>query len=221
MNTAGRLAGRSALITGGAGAVGADIARRLGAEGAAVALGHHDGAERAERLAAALEEAGGRATAIRADLTAPDGAVLLVEAAATAFGGLDIVVNSAAVTHWRPLERTPLEDIDHVLGLDARAPYLVMQAAAARLPAGGRIINLSSDLASRALPGSSLFSASMAFVEQVTRVASAELADRRITVNAVAYGPETTGLAAMVALLASPEAAEITGQVINLTGNAS
>jgi hypothetical protein len=129
--------------------------------------------------------------------------------------------------------------------VDARGPFLMMQAAAAKLADGGCVINISSGVTSAALPGSALYSGVKAFVDQVTRVAAAEFAARRITVNAIAPGSTATGpfaglsaeqraelgpafslgrigepadTAALAAFLSSDEAGFITGQVIYNTG---
>jgi 3-oxoacyl-[acyl-carrier protein] reductase len=129
--------------------------------------------------------------------------------------------------------------------VNARGPFLMMQAAADRLADGGRVVNVSSAVTSTPLAGSGLYAATKAFLEQMTRVAALEFAPRRITVNAVAPGSSATGrlavltserraqlgasftlgrigepadTAAVVAFLASDEAGFITGQVIYNTG---
>jgi len=242
------LAGKTALVTGASRGIGAAVARRLAADGADVAITYNTGKAEAEAIVGELTALGRRATAIAADLTDPAAAAAVVNAAFDEFGQLDIVVNNAGMTYWRPITKTSAEDIDHVFALDARAPYLVTQAAVGKIADGGRIINISSGVTSVAIPGSSLYSAVKAFMEQMTAVAAFELAGRRITVNAVAPGTTATSrwdsmpeeqkqqriqsfalgrvgqpddAAKVVAFLASDAGGWITGQTIHANGGES
>jgi 3-oxoacyl-[acyl-carrier protein] reductase len=247
MSIDNRLAGRAALVTGGSRGIGAEIVRRLAAEGADVAFTYNTGQAEAEAVAARARGMGRRALTVQADLADPAAACAVVDAAVGAFGKLDILVSNAGVTYWGPLADTSPEDFDHLVAVDARAPFLLMRAAAGRLSDGGRVVNVSSGVTSAAqpVPGSALYSGAKAFVDQVTRVAATEFAARGITVNAVAPGSTATGrlaalsagqraelaaafalgrigepadTAAVVAFLVSDEAGFITGQVIYNTG---
>lgn len=138
-----------------------------------------------------------------------------------------------------------IEDFDRLLAVNARAPLMLIAAAANALADGGRIINISSAVTSTALAGGALYSGSKAFIDQITKIAAIELAPRRVTVNAVAPGTTATGrlanptpeqriqmgeaftlgrvgepadTAALVAFLTSEEAGFITGQVIYNNG---
>lgn len=239
------LAGKSALVTGASRGIGAAVARRIAQEGANVAVTFNTGKAEADTVVAEITGAGGTAVAIQADFTEAEAAQSAVTAAVEALGGLDIVVNNAGNTYWRPIAAVPLEDLDHVIALDLRGPYLVTQAAAKVLRDGGRIITISSGLTGVTVPGSSLYSGSKAFLEQVTKVIAYELAGRKITVNAVAPGTTATGrwaqmpaeqqeqqiksfalgrvgqpddVADVVSFLASEKGGWITGQVIHATG---
>ena len=168
-----------------------------------------------------------------------------MEAVVGEFGRLDILVNNAGITHWGTLAQTRLEDFDRLVAVDARAPFLMMQAAADTLADGGRVVNISSGVTSTALAGIALYSGVKAFLNQVTKVAAVEFAARGITVNAVAPGSTATGpfaqlpaeqraeagaafalgrigeasdTAGVVAFLASADAGFITGQVIYNVG---
>jgi 3-oxoacyl-[acyl-carrier protein] reductase len=239
------LTGKAALVTGGSRGIGAEIARRLASEGADVAFTYNVGKDEAQAVSGEVRSLGRRALTVQADLADPTAAATVVDATTAEFGKLDIVVNNAGITYWAPLARTPAEEFDRLVAVDARAPFLMMQAAADRLSDGGRIVNVSSGVTSAALPGSALYSGVKAFLEQVTKVAAAEFAARRITVNAVAPGSTATGrfaelpperraemgasfalgrigepadTAAVVAFLASDDASFITGQVLYNTG---
>ena len=245
MSHENRLAGQVALVTGGSRGIGAEIVRRLAGEGADVAFTYNTGRDEAEAVAGQVRGLGRKALAVHADLAGPAAAAPLVQTALAEFGRLDILVNNAGAMYWGPLAGTPLENFDHLVAVDARAPFLLMQAAADKLADGGRVINVSSGVTSAALPGSALYSGVKAFLDQITKVAALEFAARRITVNAVAPGSTTTGhlasptaeeraqmgagfalgrvgdpadTAALVAFLACADAAFITGQVIYNTG---
>ena len=240
-----RLAGKVALVTGGSRGIGAEVVRQLAAEGAGVAFTFNTGKDEAQSVAGQVRGLGRRALTVEADLAEPAAAAAVVDAAVGEFGKLDILVNNAGVTYWGPLAQTPLQDFDRLVAVDARAPFLMMQEAAGKLADGGRVVNVSSGVTSAALPGSALYSGVKAFVDQVTKVAAAEFAARRITVNAVAPGSTATAhlaqlpaerraelgaafalgrigepadTAALVAFLASDDAGFITGQVIYNTG---
>ena len=245
MDITGRLAGKVALVTGGSRGIGAEITRRLAAEGADVGFTYMSGVSAAAEVASTVRGLGRRAFTVRADLASPEAAGGVVDAVADEFGRLDILVNNAGITHWGSVAETSLEDFDRLVAVDARAPFLLMRAAAGRLADGGRVVNISSGVTSTALAGIALYSGVKAFLDQVTRVAAVEFAARGITVNAVAPGSTATGpfaglsaeqkraagasfglgrigepadTAAVVAFLASAEAGFVTGQVIYAVG---
>jgi 3-oxoacyl-[acyl-carrier protein] reductase len=245
MDITNRLGGKVALVTGGSRGIGAEIVRRLATEGADVGFTYHTGKDEAEQVAAEVRGLGCRALTVRADLADPAAPAAVVDVMAGEFGRLDILVNNAGITHWGAVAQTSLEDIDRVVAIDARAPFLMMQAAADRLADGGRVVNISSGVTATAVAGIALYSGAKAFLDQVTRVAAAEFAARGITVNAVGPGSTATGpfarltasqreeagaafglgrigepadTAGVVAFLASEDASFITGQVIYAAG---
>jgi 3-oxoacyl-[acyl-carrier protein] reductase len=240
-----RAKGKVALVTGGSRGIGAEIARRLAREGADVAVTYHRGKVEAEEVAEEVRALGRRAVAIETELADAESAEQIVASVVEQLGRLDILVNNAGVTTWGALGHISVEEFDGAVAVNARAPFLVLQAASRVLFDGGRVINISSGVTSSPQPGSALYAATKAFVDQVTKVAAVELASRRITVNAVAPGTTTTGrlanltdeertvagasfglgrigepadTAGLVAFLASDDAAFITGQVIYNTG---
>ncbi len=245
MEITDRLAGKVALVTGGSRGIGAEIVRRLAAEGADVGFTYRTGTDAAEQVAGQVRGHGRRVLSVQADLAGPAAPAAVVDAIAGGLGGLDILVNNAGITHWGSVAQTSVEDFDRLVAVNARAPFLMMQAAADKLTDGGRVVNISSGVTSTALAGIALYSGAKAFLDQVTKVAAAEFAARRITVNAVAPGSTATGpfaqltagqraeagsafalgrigepadTAAVVAFLASEEAGFITGQVIYNVG---
>ena len=245
MRTQNRLAGKVALVTGGSRGIGAEIARRLAADGADVAFTYRTGKDEARAVARYVDSLGRRPLMLEAELAEPPAAATVVAATVAEFGTLDILVNNAGVTFWGPLAQTPLPEFDRLVAVNARGPFLMMQAAAGTITDGGRVVNVSSGVTSAALPGSALYSGVKAFLDQVTKVAAAEFAARRITVNAVSPGSTATAhladlpaerraelgasfalgrigepadTAGLVAFLVSGDAGFITGQVICNTG---
>ena len=187
------LTGKLALVTGGARDIGAAVSRALAASGAAVAVNYHGSAERAAALVDEITRAGGRAAAIRADVTQPDEARRLVDEALAAFpdlGGLDVLVNNAGGLVAR---KTMAEmDVDFwrtVLDLNLTSVFLVTRAALPHLRAGGAVVNLSSLAARDGGGGGALaYSAAKGAVLTFTRGLSKELASKRIRANCVSPG---------------------------------
>jgi len=136
MDITNRLAGKVALVTGGSRGIGAEIVRRLAAEGANVGFTFNTGQDEAQQVAARARGLGRRVLAIQADLAEPAAAPAVVDAAAAEFGTLDILVNNAGITHWGAVTQTALADIDRLMAVNARAPFLMMQAAAGALADG-------------------------------------------------------------------------------------
>lgn len=189
-----RLDGKVAIVTGSSRGIGAAIARRLAADGARVVVNYVKDEAAARDVVSRIEAAGGQAFAVREDLTQLPAAEALVEAAMRRHGRLDVLVNNAANSDVQPLASIRPEDYAWQMDLNLRAPLFLIQQAARHLPAGGRIINISSRAAQRAVPGAALYSAAKAGLEALTRVLSLELGPRGITVNTVATGPVDTDL---------------------------
>jgi len=173
-----RLAGQVALVTGGSRGIGAEIVRRLAAEGADVGFTYHTGKDEAEQVAVQVRGLGRRVLTVQAELAEPAAAGAVVEAVMGEFGRLNILVNNAGITHWGSLAQTRVEDFDRLVAVNARAPYLMMQAAADKLADGGRVVNISSGVTATALAGLALYSGVKAFLDQVTKVAAVAAAGR-------------------------------------------
>jgi len=113
-------------------------------------------------VAAQVRGLGRRALTVQADLAEPAAAAGVVEAVMGGFGRLDILVNNAGITRWGSLAQTGVEDFDRLVAVNARAPFLMMQAAADKLADGGRVVNISSGVTATALADLALYSGAKA-----------------------------------------------------------
>lgn len=192
----GRFDGKAAVVTGGSRGIGAAVARRLAAEGAAVAIGYRGNTEAAAALVAELAGDGGRAVAVRADVADPEQTQALIDRAVAEFGRLDVLASCAGIEHFDALENITPADFDRVFAVNTGGQLFAVQYAAAHLREGGRIVLTSSVSASRAVFGHTLYAASKAAVESMVLNLSAELGRRGIAINAIAPGGTATDMAA-------------------------
>lgn len=240
-----KLGNKVAFVTGGSRGIGAAIARRLAADGARVAITFSKGNEAAASVVKAIEAAGGEALAIQADAASAEAINTAVQQTITAYGGLDILVNNAGTAIPKPFEEATLEELDHVIDLNIRGVFLATQAALKHMRTGGRIINIGSCVGERMMtPGLVSYSATKAAIRMFTQGLSREVGHRAITVNNIQPGPIDTDLnpaagdwatpqlemtalkrygkvddiAAIVAFVASDEAAYITGANLTVDG---
>jgi NAD(P)-dependent dehydrogenase (short-subunit alcohol dehydrogenase family) len=245
------LTGQVALVTGASSGIGRHLAELLAAAGAKVALA----ARRVERLDEAAREiaaAGGQGLPIACDVTRPDSVATAVATAEGELGPLTILVNNAGVTVAKPVLEHTEADWDHVLDTNLKGAWLTAREFAAhlvKLGRPGRIVNITSILARRAIPQGPSYCAAKAGVVHLTQVLAMELARYRILVNALAPGFIETDLTrdflrseagkrleariplrrlgrpddldGAMLLLASPAGAYLTGAVITVDGGHS
>ena len=191
----GKLTGKVAVVTGASKGIGAAIAERLAADGASVAINYATSKEDAEALAERIRGNGGKAKAIQADIGNPSQAKAFVDAAVKEFGRLDILVNNAGKFHIGPIGTVDEADVRSLFAVNVDGPIFATQAAASYFSTeGGRVINVSSIAATHPLPGLSVYSATKAALDALTRVWAAELGPRGVTVNAVAPGAVDTAM---------------------------
>ncbi|WP_419729391.1 SDR family oxidoreductase [Lichenicola sp.] len=241
-----KLEGRTALVTGGSRGIGAAIAARLAHDGAKVAITYTKGAEAAGAVVhRRIEQAGGTALAIQADAADDHAVAAAIKQTVAHFGSLDVLVNNAGLAIPKPFEETPIDEIDRVIAVNIRGVMVATQEALKHMPDGGRIIMIGSCVGERVMaPGLVAYAATKGAVKIFTQGLAREVAARRITVNDVQPGPIDTDLnpasgdwatpqialtalnryghvdevAALVAFVAGPEAAYITGASLTVDG---
>jgi 3-oxoacyl-[acyl-carrier protein] reductase len=191
------LTGKIAIVFGGSRGIGAAAARRLAREGADVAVTYVSMPARAADTVAAIEAAGRRGLAIKADSADPAAIKAAVARTVDHFGKLDIAVVNAGILLLGDVATVNAIDLDRMLNINVRGVFLAIQAAAARLTDGGRIITIGSNTAVRSgHPGSSVYSMTKAAVAVMVKGIAVDLASRRITVNNIQPGPTVTDMTA-------------------------
>jgi 3-oxoacyl-[acyl-carrier protein] reductase len=193
-----KLEGKIAIVTGASKGIGASIALHLAAEGAAVVVNYASSKEGADRVVAEIVRKGGKAIAIQADVAKQADIQRLFSEAKKAFGTLDILVNNAGIYEFAALEEVTAEHFHKIFDVNVLGLILASQEAVKHFsPAGGSIVNISSLAATLAPPNASVYSATKAAVNAVTRSLAQELGPRKIRVNSINPGMvETEGVRA-------------------------
>jgi len=240
------LHGQVALVTGGSRGIGAAIAQRLAAEGAAVAFTYASSPDRADAVVRAIEAAGGKAFAVMADQADAAAVTAMVQKVHAHFGRLDILVNSAGVFVTGAVgDAADTAALARQTAINVGGVVAAVRAAAPLLSDGGRIVSIGTVFADRVpFPGLGDYAASKAAVAAYSRAWARDVGARGITVNTVQPGaintemnPETSDMAPVVkqitalrrygqpaeiagavAFLVGPDAAYITGATLNVDG---
>ena len=183
-----------AIVTGASRGIGSAVAERLARDGFAVVVNYSGNADSAAALVSKIEKSGGRALAIKADVSDPRAVGEMFATTVAQLGGVDVLVNNAGVMLLSNLGETDDATFDRQVAINLKGTFNTLREAAKHLRAGGRIINFSSSVVALLQPTYSVYAATKAAVEAMTKVFAKELRGRNITVNTVAPGPTATDL---------------------------
>ncbi|MDN5618324.1 MAG: SDR family oxidoreductase [Kocuria sp.] len=188
------LSGKNVLIAGGAKNLGGLIARQAAEVGANVAVHFNSEATRsdAEQTVDAVRASGGRAEMFQADLTVPANVTRLFDDAEKALGTLDVAVNTVGKVLRKPMAETTEEEYDSMFDINSKSAYFFIKEAGQHLADGGKIVTIVTALLAAFTDGYSTYAGGKSPVEHFTRAAAKELAERGISVTAVAPGPMDT-----------------------------
>jgi 3-oxoacyl-[acyl-carrier protein] reductase len=188
------LESRVAIVTGASGGIGRVVAQRLANDGFAIAVHYAGNPAKAESVIGEINNAGGKAIGVQADVAKAADVENLFKKTLEAFGKIDVVVHTAGIMPLLTISGSNVETFDKVIATNLRGAFLVLGQAAQHVPAGGRIIAFSSSVIAKSFPNYGPYIASKAGVEGLVRVLANELRGRNVTVNAVAPGPIPTEL---------------------------
>jgi 3-oxoacyl-[acyl-carrier protein] reductase len=184
-----KLQGKVALVTGASKGIGASIAKELAANGAAVAVNYSSSPEGAQKVVAEIEAAGGKAIAVKANVSDPDSIGGLIQSVVKQLGPIDILVNNAGVYEFGALEVITPDHFHKQFNLNVLGLLLTTQAAVANFAkTGGSIINIGSIVGQMAVGGAAVYSATKGAVDSITVSLSKELGPRGIRVNSLNPG---------------------------------
>jgi 3-oxoacyl-[acyl-carrier protein] reductase len=235
-----------AIVTGASRGIGAAVAERLAGDGFTVVVNFSGDAKSAAAVVRKIEGEGGRALAVKADVSDSSAVRGLFDAAERTFGGVDVLINNAGIMKLARIADGDDALFDQQIAINLKGSFNTMREAAKRLRDGGRIVNFSTSVVGTKLETYGVYAATKAAIETMTAILSKEMRGRNITVNAVAPGPTATGLfldgkspeliermakvnplerlatpediASVVAFLAGPDGGWINGQVLRANG---
>ncbi len=243
-----KLSGKVAIVTGASKGIGAAIAKSLAASGASVVVNYSSSKEGADKIVEAITAAGGKAVAVKGNVSKADEAKAIVEGAIKAFGHLDVLVNNAGVYDMKPLEEITEEHFHSQFNVNVLGLLLITKEAVKHLPTGGAIVNVGSTVSRITPPNSAVYTATKGAVDAITGVLSRELGPKGIRVNSVNPGlietegthtagfigsdfdnwvvastplgriGQPTDIASVATFLASDEAGWLTGQSLITSG---
>jgi len=190
-----KLEGKVAIVTGASKGIGASIAKHYAAEGASVVVNYASSKEGADKVVAEIVSAGGKAVAVRGDVSKLADAQGIIEAAITNYGKLDVLVNNSGQYEFAPIEAITEEHFHKLFNVNVLGLLLTTQAAVPHLKEGASIINIGSVVSRITPPASAVYSGTKGAVDAITGVLSRELGERKIRVNALNPGMiETEGV---------------------------
>jgi len=184
-----KLEGRVAVVTGASKGIGAGIAKAFASEGAAVVVNYASDQKGAQNTVNEIIANGGKAIAVHADVSKADEVKKMFREANAAFGRLDILVNNAGVFKPLPVEQITTEEFNRHFSINVLGTLLTTKEAVPYFgEKGGNIINMSSVVSERGVPGYAVYSGTKGAIQTITHALAAELGPKKIRVNAIAPG---------------------------------
>lgn len=183
-----------AIVTGASRGIGRQIAIQLAQNGAKVIVNYAANREKADEVVKTIEQAGGTAASIRADVSKVSEVEALFVETLKLFGRVDILVNNAGILEYTAIQDVTEELFDRHFAINVKGTYFACQQAMKYMAAGGTIINLSTSISGAMLPTYSVYAATKGAVEQLTRQLAKEFGPRDIVINCVAPGQVATDL---------------------------
>lgn len=240
------LHGKVAIITGSSRGIGAEIALTLANAGARIVINYVNNKPAADKVCAAISDAGGECKVVQADVSDPIAVRRLFAVASEHFNHIDILINNAGILVFKEIADIQDDEFDHIVDVNLKSVFYTLREAATKLSDHGRIVNISSTVTRLMLPKYGAYAATKAAVGQLTRISAREMGKRGITANTVSPGPvdtelfragktaadiermsamaalgrigEVDDIAQVVLFLVSDEARWITGQDIGVNG---
>jgi len=241
-----KLAKKVAVVTGASKGIGAGIAKALAAEGASVIVNYASSKEGAEKVVSDITTAGGKAVAVRGDVSKVGDAQSLIDAAIKTYGRLDILVNNSGIYEFAPLEEITEEAFHKSFNINVLGALLVTQAAVKHFGEGASVINIGSTAPLLRSEGTTVYTATKGALDSITGVLSKELGPKKIRINSVNPGftltegtssyvgsefaanliahvplgraAQPAEIASVVVFLASEDSGWLTGELINASG---
>lgn len=190
-----QLKGKVAIVTGASKGIGAGIAKSFGSAGASVVVNYSSSKEGAEQVVAEIEKNGGKAIAVRGDMSKSADVRHLFEETKKVFGSVNILVNNAGVFHFAPLEEVTEEEFHREMNTNVLGPILATRESLKYFPPeGGSVINIGSIISDIPTPNGSVYASTKGALDSLSQILALELSPRNIRVNTIAPGPvETEG----------------------------
>ena len=188
------LHGKVAIVTGASRGIGSEIALTLANSGAKVVINYVKNKLAADKVCAAIADAGGDCLVVQADVSDPRAVSRLFDETIEHFGRVDILVNNAGILIFKKIADMQDDEFDQIINVNLKSVFYTLREAATKLADNGRVINISSTVTRLMLPKYGPYAATKGAMEQLTRIFAREMGERGITANTVSPGPVFTEL---------------------------
>jgi 3-oxoacyl-[acyl-carrier protein] reductase len=207
-----KLEGKVAVVTGASKGIGAEIARQLAAEGAAVVVNYASSKAGADKVVADITGKGGKAVAVKGDVSKANEAQGIIDEAVKNYGRLDVLVNNSGVYEFTPIETVTEESFHRQFNINVLGLLLTTQAAVKHLGEGASVINIGSVVSRITPPNSAVYSGTKGAVDAITGVLAKELGPKKIRVNTINPGLIETEGTVSIGLIGSEREQELVEQ---------